>query len=342
MPDADAETGSDRPATSARALAVLSCLGAAALVVVAYVAYRELIHYDRRAVEHVPAGAELALRVDLEQLVLFEPVRKHLLPLVDHAPLAPPDSEPGGVPRLLRLREEAGLNLVLDLRELVFARVPDGRWVLALGGLFGSRPLLSGVEEVLRHEPALRLRREATSLILEPSGLALGQAEDGVLLIASDAALLERALPASRAYEALGFRPGGAAELAVLPSWFDGFEPQAQRAPLSPSWVRSVARVDFGDPLELTLRIEHTENSDLAAMQRMVEGWLAPPTGANFVPEADWGGERAVLARARFASASKTETVASSTWKQSELDHAARSLASWLEGRFATARPAAR
>jgi hypothetical protein len=339
--DAGIQTDGDRPAMSARALALASCLGAAVLVALAYLAYRELIHYDRRAIEHVPAGAELALRVDLEQLVLFEPVRKHLLPLVDRAPFTPPGSEPGGAPRLRRLREEAGLNLVLDLRELVFARVPDGRWVLALGGLFGSRRLLPRIEEVLRREPELRLRREAAMLILDASGVALGQAEDGVLLVGSDAAMLERALRPSRAYEELGLPASGAATLAALPSWFDSFESEARRAPRSASWVRSVARLDFGDPFELTLRIEHTAASDAASMRRVVEDWFATPSEGNFVPGADWGGERAVLARAQFAMVSRTETVVSTTWERSELDHAARSLATWLEGRFGAGRPAA-
>jgi hypothetical protein len=335
------ETDRDRPATSARALALLSCLGAAALGVVAYVAYRELIHYDRRAIEHVPAGAELALRVDLEQLVLFEPVRKHLLPLVDRAPLAPPGSDPRGAPRLLRLREEAGLNFALELRELVFARVPDGRWVLALGGLFGSRRLLPGIEEVLRREPELHVRREAAMLILEPSRLALGQADDGVLLVGSDPAMVERALRPSRAHEDLGLPASGAAALAALPSWFDSFESEAPRAPPSTSWVRSVAQLDFGDPLALTLRIEHTAASDVASMRRLIEDWFATPPAGNFVPRADWGGERAVLARAQFATASRTETVVSTTWERSEFDHAARSLATWLEGRFGVGRPVA-
>jgi hypothetical protein len=339
--DPGIETDRDRPALSARALALSSALGAAALVVVAYVAYRELIHYDRRAIEHVPAGAEFALRVDLEQLVLFEPVRKHLLPLVDRAPLVPPGAEPARVPRLLRLREEAGLNLVLDLRELVFARNPDGRWVLALGGLFGSRRLLPRIEEVLRREPGLRLHREAAMLVLDPSGLALGQAEDGVLLVGSEAATLERALHPSRAHEQLGLPPNGAAALAALPSWFDSVESQPQRALRPASWVRSIVRLDFGDPLELTLRIEHSAASDVASMRRLVEGWFAAPSDRDFVPGADWGGERAILARAQFATTSTTETVVTSTWERSEFDHAARSLATWLEGRFETGRPAA-
>jgi hypothetical protein len=332
-------TRTDRPALSARTLALASGVGATLLVLAAFVAYRALIHYERRAIEHVPAGAELALRIDLEQLVLFEPVRKHLLPLVDRAPLAPEAAEPARMPRLLALRQQAGLNLVRDLRELVFARSPDGRWVLALGGLFGSRRVLADIEDVLQREPGLHVRRSGALRILEPSGVALGQAEDGVLLVGSDEAMLERALPATRAHAELGLGPSGAAELAASSHGFDGFGAGAQRA--STAWSRCVAQLDFGDPMQLTMRIEHAPGSDAASMRRVVEGWFAAPTGTDFVPGADWGGERAVLARAHFATAAKTETIVSSTWERSELDRAARSLATWLEGRFLAGRPTA-
>src|SRR5262245_12328516 len=129
----------ERRPVPARVLAFAGAGVAAALVLVAFVAYRELIHYERRAIEHVPEGAELALRVDLEQVVLFDPVRRHLLPLLDRAPLGDAPVEP--VSRLLRLRE-AGVNLGMDLREVVFARIePGAGWLLALGGIFGDEPL---------------------------------------------------------------------------------------------------------------------------------------------------------------------------------------------------------
>jgi hypothetical protein len=332
----------DRPAVSARWLALLSGAVALALAVVAYVAYRELIHYERHAIEHVPPGAELGLRIDLEQVVLFEPVRKHLLPLVDRAPLAGDGErrEPA-TSRLRRLREQAGLNLGFDLREIVFARLPNGGWVLALGGIFGSRPLLDGIERVLREEPGVHSNGERAMLTLQPSGLALAQADDGVLLVASSAAVLELAIPRSRAHEILGLGREGAAAFAALPSAFEP-HPSTGTPGSSATWTRSTARLELGDPLELTLRIEHAAPSGVDASRRIIEGWLGEPVhDRGFVPRADWGGERAVLARAQFSRISQRLTSLSSQWQRSELDRAARSLAAWLEAAFRRPGPAA-
>jgi hypothetical protein len=331
----------DRPGMSARLLALLGGAVALALAAVVYVSYRQLIHYERRAIEHVPPGAELGLRIDLEQLVLFEPVRRHLLALVDRVPWTGGAAPAGSVvPRLQRLREQAGLNLGLDLREIVFARMPDGSWVLGLGGIFGSRPLLPGIERVLREEPDVHLREEQSMIILLPSGTTFAQADDGVLLVGSSAAVIGRALRASQGHAALGLDPQGAAAFAVLPSWFETLGPGHARASRSVPWLRSTARLEFGDPLELTVRIEHPPSSDPESMREVLEGWFGERT-EPFVPRADWGGERAVLARAHFVETSDSLTTVSSTWQRSELEQAARSLAAWLESRWNGHGPAA-
>lgn len=327
----------ERRAVSPRAVAIASGVGALALLLVAYLSYRRFLHYERRAIEHVPAGAELALRVDLEQVVLFEPVRRHLLPLVDRALLgAAPPAPPS---RLARLRE-AGVNLGMDLREAVFARVqPGDGWSLALGGIFGSEPLLPRIEAVLRAEPGARLRAEGAMLVLEPSGVALAQAEDGVLILASDPALLARALAPGRGSEALGLRREGAAALAALAS---GLRPLAPARGGASSLVRASVQLELGDPLELTARLEHAAPVALETARRELDAWLGTPAATEqFAPQADWGGERALSARARFHQASPTQIDVSAAWERAELDRAARSLAAWLEARLPAAGPGA-
>lgn len=320
---------------SAGRLALASALGAALLVAVAWFAYRELIHYERRAIEHVPAGAELALRVDVEQVVLFEPVRRHLLPLLDRALLGDV-ARPPSSPRLVRLRE-AGVNLALDLREVVFARLgPGAGWVLALGGIFGTEPLLPRIEQALRQEPGIRWSSERGMIILQPSGVALGQANDGTLLIARDAALLERALPPSRSYEAVGLGPSGAAALGALGSWLRVLGSASAEDPDSrATLLRASARLELGDPLVLSAEIEHAAPIDVAAVHREIRAWLgAPADDVNFAPQADWGGERALAARARLISSAPTRVSVWTTWERDEVDRAARSLAAWLEPRL--------
>lgn len=348
---------SERPAVPARQLALGAALGALALVLGAYIAYRQLIHYERRAVEHVPPGAELALRVDLEQVVMFEPVRRHLLPLVDRVPVSGTGREPPPA-RLGRLRE-AGLNLGMDLREAVFARLPGGAWTLALGGIFGSAPLIPRIEAVLRAEPGVRPVTEGARLVLEPSGVALAQADDGVLLIASDAASLERARPASRGYEAVGLRREGPAALGALAGWLRALrevepdapapsEPAQKASPqpataASSSLVRASAWLELGDPLELSVEIEHAAPVEIAAARRELDAWLGTPTSPDqFAPEADWGGERALAARSQLTQSSPTRVTARASWERAELDRAAKSLAAWLEARLHASGPVAR
>jgi len=326
----------------ARVLAIAGAIGAALLVLVAFVAYRQLLHYERRAIEHVPAGAELAVRVDLEQVVLFEPVRRHFLPLLDRATLGAGQAPPAS--RLLRLRQ-AGLNLGLDLRELVFAQLQPGEgWLLALGGIFGSEPLLPRIERVLRAEPAAQLRSEQAMLILQPSGVALAQADDGVLLLASDASLLARALPPSRGYEAVGLSRSGAAALGALGSWLRALSATGPAAPpASVSALRVSARLDLADPFELSAEIEHGAPIDIAAVRREIDGWLGTPSEhVNFAPQADWGGERALAARATLTRMASTRVAVHSTWQRDELERAARSLAAWLEPRLHAGGPVAR
>jgi hypothetical protein len=327
----------------ARVLAIAGAIGAAVLVLVVYVAYRQLLHYERRAIEHVPAGAELALRVDLEQVVLFEPVRRHLLPLLDRVPLGDTGHD---VPasRLLRLRQ-AGLNLGLDLRELVFAQIqPGGGWLLALGGIFGGEPLLPRIEQVLRAEPGAQLRSERAMIILQPSGVVLAQADDGVLLLASDAALLGRALPPSRGYEAVGLSRSGAAAFGALASWLGALSSAGPDAPTtSASLLRVSARLDLADPFELNAEVEHGAPVDSAAVRREIDGWLGTPSEhVNFAPQADWGGERALAARAQLTQTTSTRVAVHTTWQRDELDRAARSLAAWLEPRLHAGGPVAR
>jgi hypothetical protein len=316
----------------ARVLLLWGGVLAAALVTVAYVAYRELIHYDRVALRHVPAGAELAARMDLEQVVLFEPVRKHLLPLVDRVSLSgAPGQREAPATRLTRLREHAGLNLGLDLRELVFARMPDGRWLLVLGGIFEPQRALLGVERVLREEATVPLRREGRVLMLGSPELAFAQADDGVLLIGSDAPIVQGALPESREYERLGLSPEGAAVAVAAPSWlahFDGGEPSL------PSLQSVSGRLDYGDPLALTFHVTLADAADAPRVQRAFEGWLGAPTArAQFVPQADWGGERAILARSHVEPRANGALI-TATWARSELDRACASLAAWLEPRW--------
>jgi hypothetical protein len=315
----------ERHSVSARRLAAYSAALGAFLLVVAFIAYRELLHYEPRAARHAPGEATFVARVDLEQLVLFEPVRKHLLVLIDRVSLgvdgggglAAEDPRHG---RLARLREQAGLNLGLDLRELVFASLPgSGEWVLAAGGLLpDSDGLLERVAHVLAAEPGARVRRDGPFLSLGLGHLTLARADDGVLLLGSSPKAIEQAFLPGAGHPALSLE--GAAAVAALPS-------DSRDDATGLKEIRG--RLDYGDPFVVTLDLIHAE-SDAAGARRALERWLHVDA-ASSTPSADWGGERAVLARAVLASVSATRTRVTTTWERAEVDRACRSLAAWLE-----------
>jgi hypothetical protein len=95
--------------------------------------------------------------------------------------------------------------------------------------------------------------------------------------------------------------------------------------------------------LIVTAWVVRAGGGDVAAARRDIAAWLGMPSASDdFAPRPDWAGERALLARASFVSESETAVRVSTTWQRAELDQAARSLASWLESRFAPGGPPAR
>jgi hypothetical protein len=339
----------ERCEVSSRALMLgalaLACLAALGV----WVAYRELIQYERRAAEHLPTGVGFAGRLDLEQVLLFEPVRRHLFPLIDKLPLtSSPASRSTSKAnyRLTRLRELAGVNVGLDLREILVAGGEEtDDWVLVLGGLFQRQGLVRAIESLLREEQVPGLAREGDVLSFQPWGIALGQAADGSLILASNRRTLASALPATQRFIELGLARTGAGGFSATPALVRRWLGPAPG--LAEDWLSKLRRVGvtlrLGAALELEGRLEVASASDLPFAVSGVEEWLEwTGGGSRFIPQADWGGERAVLARARRFQESETTLKLLSSWQPSELEQATRSLASWLERRFfasATAEP---
>lgn len=331
----------ERRAVSFRTLALIAALLLVCAAIGAFVAYRGLIHYERRAVQHLPEDTAVVARLDLEQVVLFEPVRRHLLPLVNEVPLGGATQGPNGgearPDRLARLRA-SGINLAFDLREVLVAVVaPTGGWVVVLGGIFERDGMLDAIESLMKDE-GVRCTRTADTLRFDLLGTALGQAMDGALILASSPAVLASALPATDRYLELGVTREGPGGIFFAPEqlrrWLGPFA-----AWLGSSWLNQVKRASvtlgMGDELELAARFEVEAPPDLQSVRLGVENWLgAYDSLAKFVPKADWGGERAVLARARVIEASETSVLLSSTWQQTEFERALSSLAAWLERRL--------
>jgi len=309
----------------------LGCVGA-------WVAYFELLHYRRCAVEHLPAETEFAARLDVEQVVLFDPVRRHLLPLIDRLRIgAEPSSQTGTLTegRLSRLRREAGVNLGLDLREILVATTRDQRWVLVLGGLF-PHTLVPKIERALQTETGTGWTRVGDTLEFAPSGAALGQAADGALILASDRGALATALPSSERFRGLGLAREGAggarlSGAALLEEWVS--------AAAGPPWLRTVQSAGLSlrlaRQIEIEIQLELRDEVAAQAVARLAERRLPhtdrspavgpPPEGLD-----PWG----LLAHAVNTEVTGNTVKFMSSWRQTELDRAARDAAAWVERRL--------
>jgi hypothetical protein len=169
-----------------------------------YVYFRH-VRYDPVVAFHMPAGASAALRVEVERILLFEPVRRRLFPLLSQLG-ARPDLQP----RLQRVERRAGLRLGVDLREVLVARGPaPADWVVVLGGVFPQAGLMPAVREALQAE-GVALRTDASGALVAAGGWSIGQTQDGAIVLASNLARLKAAWGRSDAMQQLGLPVTGA------------------------------------------------------------------------------------------------------------------------------------
>jgi len=329
----------ERRGISFRKLAWAGVIFTALASVGAWVAYARLVHYRRCALEHLPAQTELVARLDVEQVVLFEPVRRHLIPLLDRLPLgsAPAAGGADSEPRTTRLRREAGLNLGLDLREVLVATAPGERWLLVLGGLF-RQGLIPAIERELTSEAATGWRRVGATLEFTPSGAALAQASDGALLLAGDRALLDAALPSSTRFLELGLEREGAGSALVPRSLLDRWAAEGE----APQWVGTLERaaldLRLSREIEVEVRLELRDAPSAAALAALAGHQPAPTATSSALDSSagrldPWG----FLARATHPQLSGNTFQFVSIWRQTELERAARDLAAWLERRLSAA-----
>ncbi len=148
--------------------------------------YWFLVRYEDKVARHVPEGTIAALRLDVEQVVLYQPIRKHVFPVIDGAK--------AGSDRLAKLKTATGVNLGMDLREIMVAVLPQGQFVAALGGLFPDTGLLPKVLPIL--PPGHGCVVTGTRLVcrLTSGTLWFEQAKDGVVLASNSEQALSQAL----------------------------------------------------------------------------------------------------------------------------------------------------
>jgi len=226
---------------------VLAMVGAGAL-------YFGYLRYERAAARHLPRDTELAFRVDLEKVVLFEPFRRHLLPLFEEL-----GKRPGSKlrQRIERLEHHTGIELGVDLREVVLARRGPGQWLALLGGLFRDDGVLAGVAATAGEE-GVTCSLSPDQTVLGCPGLWVGRAADGVFVLASSEASVRGALTPSDVYVRLGLPlegPGGFA-VGAGPLRALSKSPDARQAPF-PLLVNVTSlrgNLELGQPVTVRAR----------------------------------------------------------------------------------------
>lgn len=213
----------ERPSFSHRtvfaglAASFVLALGVAAFIYVRYVRFEPV------AATHLPAQSARIVQLGVEQAVVYEPFRRHLLRLAD-----------GDSSRLARLKRATTVELAIDAREFVWVDTPEGGWVVVLAGLFRRDGALDGIQRIFAEEDVV-LHKEGDAgrgqRLVHHSGVSFTIADDGTWLLASSPELLAEArspeappsdLPAEMALGVLAAAP---------PPGFRG--PRFERARLS-------------------------------------------------------------------------------------------------------------
>jgi hypothetical protein len=295
-------------------------------------AYFHYLRYERVAARHLPADTTAAARIDVEQVVLFAPVRKHLIPLIDQI-----GDAPGREPRLQRIARETGVKVALELRELVLARGPTSAdWVLVIGGRFPDHGLIEGIDRVLRAEgSAWRLSADGRSL-LGPSGIALGQAKDAALVLASNPARLAQALQPSDTYARLGLKAEGAGGFAASRAALRELAavPVGLRLVSLPNLAlaeRVRGELVLGSVVEVNTQIDLGVGVDAARFANDLQRALSSLFAAwALLPGVDYAGERAALAKAKVEVGAPNVVTVRFPWLREDVERGAASLAALI------------
>lgn len=178
---------------------VLLALGLA----LAYVVYDRYVAYQSTVARHVPPDALAAARFDLTHVMIYEPFRASIFPLVDRLAAGTRDE-----PRRAAL-EARGIRVASDVREVLLALGPGaGDWLLAVGGRLPATGVGATLASVLRDE-GQRVEEHEGRFWLPAHGVAFAQASDGAVVLASDEERLRSALAVRPARQELTAGAGG-------------------------------------------------------------------------------------------------------------------------------------
>ena len=246
---------------------MLGVLAIAAVVAGYFLFFR----YTPVAERHIPAASNFAVRADVRQIATFAPVRKHLWPVLFERA-----SKSEGKSLTDMIADATGIQPSVDLREIIVASVDAKSWVLLAGGSFKPGRFVSGMEKVL-HEQGYADWHKAGELLVGPGGIAMGQADDGTLVIGTEAEIVTAALPASEEFKRMDLPPAGLSFAVSKEAWE---ELSRDTGPFDPTGALRRIRHAKGslaltDEPSIDIDIEPKGGENADALGKDVESFLA-------------------------------------------------------------------
>ncbi|MDI1477510.1 hypothetical protein [Polyangium sp. y55x31] len=307
----------------------------AAVFVVAAIAglafWNFVLRYRPTARAHVPAGTNVAIRIEAADLVLFGPVREHLLKLALDEGSTPEVAAPSRPSRAARIHDQTGVRLPADLREVVVASMDGKSWVALLGGRIEQGRFVKGLAEVAREEGWTGFRREG-ELLVGPS-IVIAQADDGTILVGTDRSIVEAALPATEEGQKLGLPEKGAVTFAIARQAFEalsGASAITPRASVLGAVERATGTLALGNSPELVVRLEPAKAADAPKLEEGARALLSD-LGLALLLVPDVAGEKEAL-RATTVKREGDVVVLRAPWPYEGLDRATSMLAGKLRG----------
>jgi hypothetical protein len=305
------------------AIAAMVVLGSAIAVVLWMLVFR----YQPTALAHVPAESNVVVRVEATDILLFGPVRNHFLPFL----LEDKPKEPGlnKVPWAERLHDRTGVRLPIDVREVIVATMDGKSFVALLGGKISRGKFVGGLAEVAREEGWTGFRLE-NDVFVGPM-VAVGQAEDGTIVVGTDKAIVLTALPASEEGIKLGLPEQGAVRFVVAKPAWESLSNMRNLVPEASAFSgvrRGTGSFTLGSSPELVIRLEPMAGADSAAIEQGITTLLANLRLITLLAP-DRIGEKEALRQA-VVSRDGARVVVRAPWPNAGLDRGAAALAARL------------
>lgn len=294
----------------------------AAIAVAGGALYFGVWRYQATARRHVPAGSNIMIRADANEILLFGPVRTHLWPLA----LTRSGDEKNA--RIDAIRQKTGVSIPLDLREVIVASLDASSWVVLIGGNIEPGRFVAGLAEVLTEEGLTGWTLDGDILTHE-LGWTIAQADDGTIILGTNRDVTMAALPASEDAAtaalsepaALTFsitRTAYAGALGTLPLTLPGLDTLDKVAGLSGSLELTA---------EPTLRVVvEPDRVDAATLASELSGLQRQLKLATLVISHDLFGAKHAIAGASVKAEGNAVTIVA-PWSYAALDRATKQLA---------------